>query len=54
MPASVTLYRFFGNHNISYGSLAAFSLVYAMPSILLYVISQRYMSKGFSMEGGTK
>lgn len=54
MPSSVTLYRFFGNHTISYGSLAAFSIVYAMPSILLYVLSQRYMSKGFSMEGGTK
>lgn len=54
MPASVTLYRFFGSHTISYGSLAAFSIVYAIPAVLLYVLSQRYMSKGFAMEGGAK
>ena len=45
MPASVTLYRFFGSHTISYGSLAAFSIIYAIPSIILYVLSQKYMSK---------
>lgn len=54
MPASVTLYRFFGTHTVSYGSLAAFSIIYAIPSIILYVLSQRYMSKGFAMEGGAK
>ena len=54
MPASVTLYRFFGSHTISYGSLAAFSIIYAIPSIILYVLSQKYMSKGFAMEGGAK
>lgn len=54
MPASVTLYRFFGTHTVSYGSLAAFSIIYAVPSIILYVLSQKYMSKGFAMEGGAK
>ena len=54
MPASVTLYRFFGSHTISYGSLAAFSIIYAIPSIILHVLSQKYMSKGFAMEGGAK
>lgn len=54
MPASVTLYRFFGSHTVSYGSLAAFSILYAVPSIILYVLSQKYMSKGFAMEGGAK
>lgn len=54
MPASVTLYRYFGSHTITYGSLAAFSIIYAIPSIILYVLSQRYMSKGFAMEGGAK
>jgi multiple sugar transport system permease protein len=54
-PASVMLYQFFGNHGmIAYGPLAAYSVLYAAPSILLYVTSQKYMSKGFSMQGAAK
>lgn len=54
-PASVMLYQFFGNHGmIAYGPLAAYSVLYATPSILLYIISQKYMSKGFSMQGAAK
>ncbi|GLC31232.1 carbohydrate ABC transporter permease [Clostridium omnivorum] len=54
-PASVMLYQFFGNHGmIAYGPLAAYSVLYATPSIMLYVISQKYMSKGFSMQGAAK
>ena len=54
-PASVTLYQFFGQHGmIVYGQLAAYSAVYAVPSILLYVLSQNYMSKGFHMAGAAK
>lgn len=54
-PASVMLYQFFGNHGmVAYGPLAAYSVLYAAPSILLYVISQKYMSKGFSMQGAAK
>lgn len=30
------------------------SIIYAIPSIILYVLSQKYMSKGFAMEGGAK
>ncbi|MDR0267572.1 carbohydrate ABC transporter permease [Paenibacillus sp.] len=44
--------NFFVPYN--YGRLAAFSVLYAMPSIVLYILSQRFMSKGFSMQGGTK
>lgn len=54
-PAAVLLYQFFGQHgSISYGPLAAFSVIYALPSILLYVLSQRHMSKGFNMSGAEK
>lgn len=54
-PASVLLYQFFGQHGaISYGPLAAFSVIYALPSILLYILSQNYMSKGFTMSGAAK
>ncbi|MCJ8012480.1 carbohydrate ABC transporter permease [Paenibacillus sp. KQZ6P-2] len=54
-PASLKLYQFFGQYGmVDYGRLAAFSVLYAMPSIVLYILSQRFMSKGFSMQGGTK
>lgn len=55
MPASVQLYQFFGqNGSIVYGQLAAYSAMYALPSIFLYVISQSYMSKGFNLSGAAK
>ena len=54
-PAAVLLYQFFGQHgSISYGPLAAFSVIYALPSIILYILSQNYMSKGFTMSGAAK
>lgn len=55
MPASVTIFQFFGNYGlVNYGELAAFSLLYSSPVIILYYLSQRYMSKGFSFGGATK
>ncbi|MEI0737107.1 carbohydrate ABC transporter permease [Paenibacillus sp. JTLBN-2024] len=54
-PASLKLYQFFGQYGmVDYGRLAAFSVLYAIPSMVLYILSQRFMSKGFSMQGGTK
>lgn len=55
LPASVTLYQFFGQHGmVVYGQLAAYSALYAIPSLVLYVLSQNYMSKGFNMAGAAK
>lgn len=55
LPASVTIFQFFGNFGlVNYGRLAAFSVLYTVPVILLYAASQRFMSKGFSMGGATK
>lgn len=54
-PASLKLYQFFGrNGMVQYGELAAFSAIYSMPSILLYMLSQKYMSQGFAMSGAAK
>jgi multiple sugar transport system permease protein len=54
-PASLKLYQFFGQYGmVDYGSLAAFSVLYAIPSVVLYILSQRFMSKGFGLQGGTK
>lgn len=55
MPASVQLYQFFGQYGlIDYGPLAAYSILYTLPSILLYILSQNYMSKGFNLSGAAK
>ena len=55
LPASVKLYQFFGMHGmIAYGPLAAYSNLYACPSVILYMISLKYMSQGFSMQGANK
>lgn len=54
-PASLKLYQFFGQYGmVDYGSLAAFSVLYAIPAIIMYILSQQFMSKGFGLQGGTK
>ncbi len=53
-PAAISLYQYIGQWDISYGQLAAFSIIYSIPVLILYLISQRYMAKGFSMSGAGK
>lgn len=54
-PASLKLYQFFGQYGmVDYGSLAAFSVLYAIPAIIMYILSQQFMSRGFGLQGGTK
>ncbi|MGG1878976.1 carbohydrate ABC transporter permease [Paenibacillus cisolokensis] len=54
-PAALKLYQFFGQYGmVDYGSLAAFSVLYAIPAIVMYVLSQRFMSRGFGLQGGSK
>lgn len=55
LPASVTLYQFFGEYGeAAYGQLAAYSVLYMMPTFILYYIAQNHMFKGFSMGGAAK
>jgi len=55
MPASVSIYQFFGQYGlVEYGKLAAFSLLYTIPAVALYIVGQRYMSEGFNFSGATK
>ena len=53
-PAAVRLFQFFGTHGVNYGHLAAYSLLYSIPSILLYSLAQSFMSRGFIMQGANK
>ncbi len=53
-PAAVRLFQFFGTHGVNYGHLAAYSMLYSIPSIVLYSLAQSFMSKGFIMQGANK
>ncbi|APY86287.1 carbohydrate ABC transporter permease [Streptomyces alfalfae] len=55
MPASVSINDFFGNKGtVVYGQLAAFSLLYSTPVILLYVLISRRLGGGFALGGAVK
>ncbi|MEU1053659.1 carbohydrate ABC transporter permease [Streptomyces sp. NPDC005876] len=55
MPASVSINEFFGNRGmVAYGQLAAFSIVYSTPVVLLYVLISRRLGGGFALGGAVK
>ncbi|MFJ6902268.1 carbohydrate ABC transporter permease [Streptomyces hokutonensis] len=55
MPASVSINEFFGNRGmVAYGQLAAFSVVYSTPVILLYVLVAKRLGGGFALGGAVK
>ncbi|MBE8472697.1 carbohydrate ABC transporter permease [Streptomyces justiciae] len=55
MPAAVSINEFFGNRGmVAYGQLAAFSVVYSTPVILLYVLVARRLGGGFALGGAVK
>ncbi|PCN48518.1 sugar ABC transporter permease [Curtobacterium sp. 'Ferrero'] len=54
-PAAVSIFNFFGqNGAVAYGQLAAFSIVYSVPVIALYVIVSRGLGGGSALAGGIK
>jgi multiple sugar transport system permease protein len=54
-PMSVTIYTFFGQYGqIIYGQLAAYSLLYSLPSVLLYLVLSKRLGGAFAFGGGVK
>ena len=54
-PMSVTIYTFFGQYGqIIYGQLAAYALLYSLPSVLLYLVLSRRLGGAFAFGGGVK
>jgi ABC-type sugar transport system, permease component len=54
-PAAVSIYSFFGQYGaIAYGQLAAFSILYSIPVIMLYVLVSRGIGGSFAMSGAMK
>ncbi|NUR06808.1 MAG: carbohydrate ABC transporter permease [Nocardioidaceae bacterium] len=55
LPASVSIYTFFGQYGqIVYGQLAAYSLLYSLPAVLLYLVLSRRLGGAFSFGGAVK
>jgi multiple sugar transport system permease protein len=54
-PMSVTIYTFFGQYGqVVYGQLAAYALLYSLPSVLLYLLLNRRLGGAFAFGGGVK
>lgn len=54
-PAAVAIYGFFGNYGtVNYGQLAAFSIMYSVPVLVLYLLVQRLSGSSFAMAGAVK
>ena len=54
-PASVSIYTFFGEFGQdAYGQLAAFSIMYTIPIVVLYLALSRFLGGSFAFAGGLK
>ncbi|MGO1385317.1 MAG: carbohydrate ABC transporter permease [Arachnia sp.] len=54
-PAAVSIYSFFGQYGtIAYGQLAAFSIIYSVPVLSLYIFVSRFLGGGSALAGGVK
>ena len=55
LPASVSIFTFFGSYgSVVYGQLAAFSLLYSTPVLVLYILISRRLGGGFTLGGAIK
>jgi len=55
LPAAVTLYTFSSQYGqVAYGQLAAFSIFYSLPVVVLYLFLGRTLGQGFAAAGGVK
>ncbi|MFI6290197.1 carbohydrate ABC transporter permease [Nonomuraea sp. NPDC050790] len=54
-PAAVTIYTFFSQYGqVAYGELAAFSIIYTAPAVVLYVAVNKYLAGTFNLGGAVK
>lgn len=53
-PAPIAIYGFIGSSVIRYGEIAAFSIIYSLPVIVLYFVMSRFFSGGFSLSGAVR
>lgn len=55
LPASVSVFTFLSAHDqTQYGQLSAFSIVYSVPVVVLYLVLARKLGGGFALGGALK
>jgi multiple sugar transport system permease protein len=55
LPASVSIYTFFSQYGqVVYGQLAAYSILYSLPAVLLYLLLSRRLGGAFTFGGAMK
>jgi multiple sugar transport system permease protein len=53
-PSPVAIFSFMTNNVINYGAIAAYSLIYTLPVVVLYVAASRLFRGGFALGGAIK
>ena len=54
-PGTIAIYQFLGAHGfVQFGQLAAFSLLFSLPVVVLYFLIARSFQGGFSFGGGVR
>ena len=55
LPAAVSIYQFFDQYgSVEYGQLAAFSVLYTLPAVGLWVVLSQFLRGQFSFGGAVK
>ena len=55
LPASVSIFSFFSQYgSVVYGQLAAYSVIYSLPALLLYLVLSRRLGGAFAFGGAVK
>lgn len=55
LPASVSIFTFFSQYGeVNYGQLAAYSLIYTLPVLLLYLLLSKRLGGAFALGGAIK
>jgi multiple sugar transport system permease protein len=55
LPASVSIFTFFSQYGqVVYGQLAAYSVIYSLPALLLYLVLSRRLGGAFAFGGAVK
>jgi multiple sugar transport system permease protein len=55
LPASVSIFTFFSQYGeVNYGQLAAYSLIYTTPVLVLYLLLSKKLGGAFALGGAIK
>ena len=53
-PSPVAIFGYFGGNGIRYGEVAAYSIIYSVPIVILYLTMSRLFAGGFAQSGAIR